>query len=189
MQIGNHTFVEDLYQTTLHRSGDSQGEQSWESALANGMSRDDVAYDFVFSAEHESLLASAFTSGVFVPNATDDTIARLYYGTLDRAPDSAGLQGWENAAANGLPLQTIAQDFLSSQEYQNLHGSQTNQQFVDALYQDALGRPADPAGEQGWVSALAQGTPRGAVALGFATSPEAQQHLVGQVESGWQLVG
>jgi hypothetical protein len=96
------------------------------------MSRDDVAYDLVFSAEHENILASAFTGGVFVPNATDDTIARLYYATHDRAPDAAGLQGWENAAADGLPLQTIAQDFISSTEYPNLHGTQNNQQFVDS---------------------------------------------------------
>jgi len=188
-QVSNQAFVEDLYGTALHRAGDPQGEQAWVNALANGMSRDDVAYDFVFSAEHENLLASAFTGGVFVPNATDDTIARLYYATLDRAPDAAGLQGWENAAANGEPLASIAQGFVSSPEYQNLHGSQTNQQFVEALYHGALGRPADPAGEQGWVNALAQGTPRGAVALGFATSPEAQRHLVSQVEIGWQLIG
>jgi hypothetical protein len=187
-QISNQAFVEDLYDTALHRAGDPQGEQVWTNALASGLSRDEVAYDFVFSAEHESDLASAFNNGVFVPNGTGAAIARLFYALLDRPPDGGGLQFWENQAAHGTSLQTIAQDFISSSEYQHRHGPQTDQQFVDALYQGALGRPADPGGEATWVLQLTHGAARGEVALGIAESPEAQAHLAPVIENSFRLV-
>jgi hypothetical protein len=97
------------------------------------------------------------------------------------------LLNWENAAAQGTPLSAIAQSFIGSAEYQNLHGQQSNQQFVDALYQAALGRAPDAAGEQSWVTALGQGSSRGAVALGFASSDEAQQHLAANIEIGFRI--
>ena len=141
----------------------------------------------MLSSEHQQDLQNTFAEGVFVPDATDSAIARLYYGLLDRSPDAPGLQAWENGAANGLSLQTIAQDFISSPEYQQVHGARNDQQFVDALYEGALGRPAEPAGEQAWETALSQGTPRAAVALGIAESTEAQFHLAPNIEGGYKL--
>jgi hypothetical protein len=187
-QLSDHDFIEDLYHTALHRDAEPQGLQGWENALAQGESREDVALGIVLSPEHQQDLQGTFNAGVFVPDPTDSAVARLYYGLLDRPPDAAGLSGWENAAAQGLPLVTIAQDFINSPEYQNLHGPQTDQQFVDALYVGSLGRPADAAGEQGWDTALSQGLPRSVVALGIAESPEAQQHLAPNIEMGFKLV-
>ena len=134
-------------------------------------------------------LQPALNAGVFVADATDASVARLYIGILDRAPDAAGLQGWENAAHNGTSLQSIANSFLNSSQYNAQHpGGSTNIQFVDSLYHNALDRPADAAGEQGWVQALDTGSlTRAQVALSIVESPEAQQHLVNQVEIGWHL--
>jgi hypothetical protein len=187
-QLSDQAFVQDLYQTALDRQPEPQGLQGWQTALANGESREDVALGIVLSPEHAQDLQSVFTDGVFVPSASDDAIARLYYGLLDRSPDAAGLQGWENAAAQGLSVRTIAQDFIGSPEYQHLHGTQTDQQFVDALYQGALGRAPDAAGEQGWLNGLSLGTSRPDVALGIAESSEAQLHLAANIENGFKLI-
>jgi VCBS repeat-containing protein len=186
-QLTDDQFLNDLYETGLHRAPDPQGQQHYEALLANGTSREDVALDIALSPEHEQDLQAAFSAGVFVPSLTDTNIARLYYGLLDRAPDGPGLSGWEQAAANGVPLDTIAQDFINSSEYQTLHGPQTDQQFVDSLYQAALGRAPDAPGEQQYDTMLANGVPRGDVAMFITGSPEAQLHLQPQIEYGFKL--
>ena len=186
-QSSDTAFVQNLYQTALHRQPESAGLDGWDNALASGTSREDVALGIVLSSEHQSDLQSTFSAGVFVPSQSDAQIARLYYGLLDRAPDQSGLAGWENATSKGMSLSTVAQGFIASPEYQSLHGTQTDQQFVDALYEGALGRSAEPGGEQGWMSALSQGSSRAAVALGIAESPEAQNHLSPEIETGFKL--
>ncbi|WP_336485977.1 DUF4214 domain-containing protein [Methylobacterium nigriterrae] len=185
----NAGYVEQLYQAVLGRSGDAAGAQYWTAALNGGASRADVADSFVFSAEHVAQLQPAFTTGVFVSDPEAANVARLYYALLDRAPDAGGLQTWDAAAEGGTPLASIAQSFLSSPEYASLHPTPlTDTQYVEALYQGALGRTADAAGELYWVGALtANALTRAQVAVGIGESVEAFQHLTPSIESGWHL--
>jgi hypothetical protein len=46
------------------------------------------------------------------------------------------------------------------------------------MYENLLGRAADPAGEAVWLAALANGESRTAVAHGFATSPEREAEII-----------
>ncbi|WP_191970238.1 DUF4214 domain-containing protein [Methylobacterium planeticum] len=185
----NAGFVEQLYQTVLERSGDAAGSQFWMSLLDGGASRAEVADGFVFSSEHFGQLQPAFDAGVFVPDPIVSDVARLYYGLLDRAPDTGGLQGWYAAAHAGAPFAAIAQAILASPEYATLHPTAlTNAQYVESLYEGALGRSADPVGAQVWGNALASGTlTRAEVALAVSDSTEANQHLSSVIESGWVL--
>jgi hypothetical protein len=187
LQLSDPSFIHDLYHTALRRPAETGGLRHYENLLANGFAREDVALDILLSEEHEQDLQAAFSAGVFVPSLTDTNIARLYYGLLNRAPDGPGLYGWEHAAANGLSLETIAQDFINSSEYQSLHGSETDQQFVDALYQNGLGRAPDAPGEQHYETLLSHGVPRADVALFITGSPEAQVHLEPVIEYGFRL--
>lgn len=184
----NAAYVEQLYETVLHRQGEASGAQGWVDALNAGTSRADVANGFVFSQEHEIQLSGAYQAGVFLADPTDAAVARLYYGILDRAPDAGGLQTWEGAAHSGTSLTSIAQSFFNSAEYGLGHPTaQTDQQFVDSLYQNALGRPAEAGGEKAWLDFLQAGASRAQVAVGIAESAEAQQHLAGHIEQGWHL--
>ena len=185
LQISAHDFIEDVYSTALRRLADPQGLQAWENFLATGGTREDLANGIVFSPEHVAYQQSAFNTGIFVPNPTDSAIARLYYALLDRSPDAGGLQAWENAVSQGVSLQGVAQGFMSSAEYQ-AHGQQTNQQFVDALYQNVFGAP-DAAGEQSWTNSLALGTPRATLAVNFVASSDVAQHLSSNIEVGFRL--
>jgi hypothetical protein len=54
------------------------------------------------------------------------------------------------------------------------YGTLSNSAFVNQLYENGLGRPADSAGLQSWDTALAAGTSRGTVALDIAESAESQ---------------
>ena len=77
----------------------------------------------------------------------------------------------------GVPASAIAADFLSSSEFQAVHGTQTNSQFVGTLFQGFLGRQPDAAGGAFYTGLLASGTSRAAIAVGIANSAEAKAYL------------
>src|SRR5262249_5076480 len=133
-----------------------------------------VLVGFSESQENQNNTAGQITSGVWVPNEQTAQVARLYYSALDRAPDDVGLTSWSNALQSGsMTLQQIAADFMSSPEFQSNYGNLSNHAFIDLLYHNVLGRPADPAGEAYWTQALDNGSQsRVGVLLGFSESPE-----------------
>jgi hypothetical protein len=87
--------------------------------------------------------------------------------------------------AAGASKATVATEILNSPEYLNLHPAQTDTQFVTSLYEGMLGRAPDPNGLTAWTTELAQGTSRGAVAVGIADSPEAKAHLAADTARVW----
>jgi hypothetical protein len=112
-------------------------------------------------------------------NDPDAAIVREdYRAGLGREPDPADLAGWADFfEGEGTPAQ-LAQTLTMSQEFQSLHSQQTDAQYVESLYENGLGRPADPAGLQGWAGALQSGSmDRAGVLAGIAQSAESQQRL------------
>jgi hypothetical protein len=117
----------------------------------------------------------SFTDGMalFDPTGTAEDISRLYEAALDRAPDLPGLQYWTGLVDDSnVPLSVVATDFTISLEFIQDYGSLSDTDFVDQLYQNVLGRPADATGLQDWTGLLASGGSRGTVLLGFAESAE-----------------
>ncbi len=169
--------------------------QTWENALNGGQSEAEVAAQISISPEAIGDATPSFTTPpyIFAPSAIDTSIARLYYGLLDRPPDLAGLTGWEsfantmNSSAPLATLPTIVNYFLQSNEYAAANGSISNAQFINELYQNALGRVADAAGDQQWLNALNQGSSRATVAIGIIESPESTAHLAPNIEYGFKL--
>jgi hypothetical protein len=188
-QMSDKTFVDELYGIALGRGPDVAGEQKWLSELANGTSRADVSLGFALSTENAAQIAPAFQFGVFVPDAVETNVARLYYGLLDRSPDAGGQQNWVSYSKAGNALSSIAQEFLRSAEYHALHPDvQSDAQYIASLYEGALGRTPEATGQQSWLDALAHGATRAEVAVGIAESVEAHEHLLGKVEASWHLV-
>ncbi|MGN6694887.1 MAG: DUF4214 domain-containing protein, partial [Aquihabitans sp.] len=62
--------------------------------------------------------------------------------------------------------------YAGSNEFKTKYGSLTNAQFVDKIYQNVLGRPADPNGRTYWIKKLNAGTSRGVLVAQFAQSNE-----------------
>jgi hypothetical protein len=106
------------------------------------------------------------------PPGVHDSVVRLYWATLDRAPDAPGLAHWYDLYARGMPLRSIAGHFMSSPEWQSRYGGVDDRGFVDLLYQNVLDRPADPGGAAYWQDQLARGYPRPALVVSFSESPE-----------------
>jgi len=168
-------FITQLYANVLGRAPDAAGLANWVNALAAGaQSQAQVLAGFSESAENVGNNLPQDKAGIWVTNESADQVARLYYAALDRAPDLNGLTGWTSALQTGAEtLAQVAAGFVNSPEFQADYGSLSNQSFVDLLYQNVLGRAADPTGEGNWTNALTAGAiSRPNVLLGFTQSQE-----------------
>jgi hypothetical protein len=157
----NQIFVENLYETLLGRTaaGDP-GASGWVNLLNGGASPSAVVLGIEKSSE--------YLTGV---------VQGLYQKYLHRAAEATALPGWVGFLASGGTIEQVAEAITSSSEYFQVHGG-TNDSFVNALYQDVLGRNPGPGEEAGWLQALNSGVSRQAVAAAFFTSTEYVQNLV-----------
>ncbi|WP_060481600.1 DUF4214 domain-containing protein [Pseudomonas sp. NBRC 111119] len=147
-----------LYQGILGRDADAGGAKAFTGLVNDGTSLTDIANQFLNSAE-------------FAGAANEASINNLYTTLLGRAADAAGSDAWEAVLANGGTLADVAAGIAVSQEAQERDAS--NGDFVRDLYTSVLGREADEAGLDAWVSQLFNGTSRADVAKGIVGSVEA----------------
>jgi hypothetical protein len=159
------THVNDLYLSLLGRdtTGDA-GANDWAGAVANGSaSLSDVAAAIAVSAEAQTVDAS---NGTFIHDLYTNVLGR------DGATNSADESQWVSALFNGASRADVAASITSSTEAT----AHTDSQFLDTLYQNALGRTADDAGKSDWATALANGATHADVAIAIVGSAEAVAH-------------
>jgi hypothetical protein len=114
---------------------------------------------------------------------------RLYQAAFNRAPDQDGIGYWINALDHGVSLQSVAQSFVASAEFQALYGtSLTDAQYVSQLYHNVLHRDGDAGGAAYWLGVLQQGIGREQVLMSFSESPENQAAVIGIIGHGFAYV-
>jgi hypothetical protein len=160
--LSDSAYVESLYQKLLNRPSDPGGLAGWTGALtAHTLSRQDVASDFLYSAEYRS-----------------DFVRGLYTQYLRRAPDAGGYAGWVAYLTGGGTFEGAIAGFVGSPEYFQTQAGNDNGVFVQDLYHDLLGRAPDPGGYAGWLAAVNGGANRYSIASGFLTSGEYRTDLI-----------
>jgi parallel beta-helix repeat protein len=119
--------VDQFYQTFLGRAADLAGRAGWVNALLAGATETQVEMAFLTSPEYQAEHpgAAAYITG-------------LYADVLGRAPAAAEMAFWVQRLQAGASPQVVALGFLTSPEAAG--------DAVQALYQQALRRPADPVG-------------------------------------------
>ena len=157
----NEKFVIQAYANLLQRPVDAAGMATWTTALAEGASPLQVAQAIENSQEFRAV------------EVTD-----LYYRYLHRAPDAAGLNSFTAFLANGGTVEQVAEMMTESPEFFETQGGGTNADFLEALYQDALDRDVDPAGQAIFGVGLDSGVPRAAIVTSIFSSTEFQQDVV-----------
>ncbi len=184
--LGKHLsdadYVELAYKGIMDRGSDSDGKSYWVTALDAGCTYRAVVKGFVESTEFGNLCQTyRITPGTIeVTEARDKNIgvtrlvSRMYTEVLGRRPDDSGLNSWcDNILSNTTKANIIdvsTNGFLHSQEFLNKGLDDT--EYVKVLYRAYLGREADQAGLNDWLSRLSNGTSRDEVAAGFAGSQE-----------------
>jgi hypothetical protein len=129
--------------------------------MEQGMTRTQVAAGIQSSAEFQTV-----------------TVQKAYQQFLHHAADPAGLAFWTGFLQQGNTVEQMDAGIVGSAEYFQNRGGGTNNGFLTALYQDALGRAVDPAGQNFFASQLAGGMTAAQVAGAVFASAEFQQGLV-----------
>jgi hypothetical protein len=157
--------IDTVYTALLGRQADDGGSATWQAALANGASLADVAKSIAVSAEAQELDVS-----------NGDFVRDLYSNVLDRNADDdqQGLSNWVSQLFNGASRGDVAAAIVGSAEATEV----SNGQFIESLYQTALGRDAnqDAAGKAAWLAVLDNGGTQADVAIGIVGSAEAIAH-------------
>lgn len=117
-------------------------------------------------------------------------LVRLYLAGLGRLPDRSGLQYWTRRHAAGVPLVTLANQFLVSSEFQRRYGSPGNTAYIDVLYRNVLGRAADASGADYWNRRLTAGRiTRAGLLVQFSESSENKTKTAAKAEASVVYVG
>ncbi|HXT59186.1 MAG TPA: DUF4214 domain-containing protein [Pirellulales bacterium] len=121
----NQAFITSIYHNLLNRAADSAGMAYWSAQLDAGFARSRFITDIESSNEYRN-----------------DEVQSLYEQYLHRSADPAALAADSRLLAHGMTNEQLATIIISSDEYYSLQGG-TLDGFLNALFQDTLGRPID----------------------------------------------
>ncbi len=101
-------------------------------------------------------------------------VLRLYWAVLGRAPELEGARFWVEAFDSGQwSTRRIAAHFATSDEFERRYSNDlAGPAFLEIVYENVLGRPADHQGLAYWAEQLESGMTRGEVVLLISNSPE-----------------
>jgi hypothetical protein len=136
----NQRYVSELYRDMLRRQVEPMGLAFWSSLLDQGVSRFDVVLGIENSIEYKT-----------------DVIQDMYRQLLHRDADAFGLRTFVRYLQSGGSQEQVEALILNSPEYFQRRAKETNDGFLDALYQDVLSRAADSVGRKTFGSELAAG--------------------------------
>ncbi len=101
-----------------------------------------------------SLLLLTVVLNATVP--TQESVAKLYVATFDRAPDAVGLTYWLDDS--GLSSEQITMSFFDQEETQEKYPSGTaTSLFVETVYANLFNRVPDDTGLEYWIAELDSG--------------------------------
>lgn len=112
-------------------------------------------YGMLLSSEYHGIaqhLPVVVPPQSLLPLSLVEDMALLYQAALDRRPDIDGLNYFVGDLTAGQSLQDIASSFYLSAEFRDQFESFGNSQYVNQLYQNVLGRAADEAGLEYWLT-------------------------------------
>lgn len=180
--LSDADFIRAVYQNALGRQPDAATLSSYLTSLVprptnRGPVSDSRAriLDQIANSDEARGRLSANPNVTYAASA-EEQVARLYDAAFGRDADPTGFNTFVPEIVNGTTLQQAALSFLGSAEFAIRYGAApSGQALVDALYQNALHRAPDAAGEALYVQALASGQLSKAGLL--AAFSDSQEHI------------
>ena len=148
----NAVYVDDLYEVLFNRPVDSAG-------LTAG-------FNFLQGGGTPTALVQVLESSSEFLGREANRIVRRY---LDRTPSPAEVGNVVSFLAAGHTPEQAAAIFINSGEFAGDYGN-SQDAFIEAMYQTTLGRAAAPGEVAGWDQALGAGLSRPALVNLFLTS-------------------
>ena len=151
-------YVLDLYKAFLSRTP-SQPEIDFHLGyMAQGVSRNEVLNNFIFSPEFIGYVEGIF--GMSTVRPENNLVNDFYRGILSRLPDTVGFNYWlgqmraAQCAGSAQQIRDLAHQealgFIQSTEY--IAMGRTDGQYVEDLYDAVLRRAAEPLGLAFWLN-------------------------------------
>jgi len=140
---------------------------------------------------YENIEKASFKDGSLIfdvgSNATDQLIYRLYQAAFARSPDEGGFRYWAGVAEKGTSFKEISSIFIDSSEFKQKYGlNLTNEQCVDLLYKNVLGRSGEAEGVNYWTGDLNSGhTNTASILVEFAASSENVIKTLNNIDNGY----
>jgi uncharacterized protein (TIGR03118 family) len=157
----NTRFVDQVFQDLLSRQADDSGLAFWTAQLDAGATRQQVVAGIENSTEYLT-----------------DAVQKAFQQYLHRSADPNGLNFWLNFLQQGNSIEQMQAGIVSSTEYFQVRGGGTNNGFLTALFQDALGRAVDANGQTFFNQEFANNVPLSTIASQVISSAEFQTDLV-----------
>ena len=104
-----------------------------------------------------SPLAHASTCTPDTFSAIDNNVLSAYVAYYGRPADAAGLRYWSGRMSSEGSLNSIMEDFGTSQEFNDRFGGRTHEQLVSGIYHQLFGRSPEPGGLDYYAAELASG--------------------------------
>lgn len=121
----------------------------------------------------------------FDSNGVAGEAYRLYKAAFDRESDDSGLGYWIAQLETGVTLNSVANSFMVSNEFEQRYGANvSDEEFVNLLYNNVLDRDADEAGYIYWTNQLDGNLTRADVLVNFSESIENQNNVADLIGSG-----
>ncbi len=159
--------LQRLYLDVLGRTPDADGYAYWLPVVRGRGNAADAAWSFVRSPEYLS-----------------GEVLRAYTAFLHRDPDAGGLAYYTDLLGRGVTVQDLKTDLMNSAEYAASAGARAmnaagHAAFLDAVYEDALGRAPDASGQAYYLNLLTtKRTSRANIAYELAVSDEHQRSFL-----------
>ena len=172
----NADYVRAVFQTIFDRAVDDAtfaGITQFLDGPGQGvLGRGAVLFALTDTEEARGRLSA--NANVTYSGTIEAQVGRMYDAAFGRVPDIYGFRDVTTAIVNGSTLRQVAISFLASGEFAARYGAAASDQaLVDSLYQTALGRAPDAAGEAHYLQALEAGAlDRADLLVAFSESPE-----------------
>jgi Ca2+-binding RTX toxin-like protein len=185
--LDDQAFVQRIHQNAYGRPGEEAEIAVWVAELDTGASRGEVLMGFTDSSRGALNTAKFFAAGVWDQDEQAAQTARLYDTVFNRLPDLNGFLANKAALDAGLSLEQLAHNYMESAEFTARYGRPdvAPEALVNALYSNALGRPAEPDGFACWTGELRSGAlNKEQVIIGISESLEHQIVALPAIEGG-----
>ena len=158
----NQRYVAQLYRDLLGREADQAGLNGFTQLLdQNQISRVGVVQAIQGSREYSQRV-----------------VRDLYRSILAREVDPFGLSVWTDFLSKGGTADRLQVLLMDSEEFFQRRGGGTATGFLQAVYQQILGRTVDAVGQRLWGARIAANSPRGSIADEILSSEESNRRRI-----------